>query len=145
MKSFPFYPAYQNDCGPACLKMIASFYGKDVKLIKMDNILSIYMDGCSMLDLSDAAEQIGFKALAYQGRLGFLKTIHLPAILHWQTNHFIVLFKIEADKYHIADPARGLLEISDSELMDHWGIVHDGEQMAGYALTFNVSLPSVNK
>ena len=92
----PFYKQQNaQDCGPTCLKMIAEAYGKKYDsqyLMKITNFSE--KDGVSLLDLSDAANKIGFKTLAAKTTFQKLKTCPLPCIVHLPENHFVVISKI---------------------------------------------------
>ncbi len=84
------------DCGPVSLKMIAKFYGKEFSLDKLRSITFTSKEGVSLLAISEAAEQIGFKTVG--GRLTFdklEKEALLPCIVHWNQEHFVVVYKIK--------------------------------------------------
>ncbi len=124
-KKFPFFlQPDQMDCGPTCLRMIARFYGKNFSLQKLRDISGINKDGVSLFGVSEAAEKIGFRTMGSRLSLEQLKQTELPVILHWNQNHFVVLFKIKAKKrkstYFIADPAKGIIEYDESEFSQHW-------------------------
>ncbi len=68
----------------------------------------------------NTAEKIGFKTLCFQCSVVFLSEIDLPVILHWNLNHFVVLFEIEDDFYNIADPGKGILTLSKPDFLSHW-------------------------
>lgn len=121
LKEFPFHQQiYRADCGPTCLRMVAQYYGKFFNPYKMKYISRINREGASLLDLTKTAEKIGFRATGLRIKPEFLKEIDLPVILHWDLNHFVVLFEIKNMIYCIADPSKGILEISESELLRHW-------------------------
>ena len=64
MGKFPFYKQLDiMDCGPTCLRMIAKYYGKSYTLQELRRKTSITREGVSLLDLSRAAESIGFRTL----------------------------------------------------------------------------------
>ena len=103
----------QMDCGPTCLFIICKYYKIDIAIEKLRELTEIGKEGVSMLGISDAAEQIGFKTLPVQCNIKELvDDIKLPALLHWGQNHFVVLYKIKKDRYYISDPARGLIKYS---------------------------------
>ena len=82
------------DCGPTCIRMVAKHYGRAVNIEILRNASQISKDGVSLLGIAEAAEKIGFNAkgatLTYNE---LIKDIRLPAILHWEQNHFVVLYK----------------------------------------------------
>ena len=121
MKPFPFYyQSYAGDCGPTCLKMIAEYYGKVFHPHQMKNFSKIYRRGTSLFTLTIAAGKIGLDSAGQKVNLDDLKAIELPLILHWDLHHFVVLFEILNDFYYVADPAKGVLKLKESEFMGHW-------------------------
>ncbi|MDE3250765.1 MAG: peptidase domain-containing ABC transporter, partial [Bacteroidota bacterium] len=122
---FPFFRQLDYmDCGPTCLKMIASYYGKDCSLDFLRSHSYITRSGVNLLGLSEAAEQIGLKTLAV--KIDFrqlVEEVPLPCILHWNQEHFVVLYKVKprgrlfraaAPEYKlvVADPGHGLVVIN---------------------------------
>ena len=111
----------QTDCGPACLAMIANFYGKKISLQYLREITAITKEGVSILGISKAAEIIGFETLSVKADYYELleNTNFLPCILFWNQNHFVVLIKITKNPFRktinfvIADPAFGIIKISE--------------------------------
>jgi len=118
----------QMDCGPACVKMISSHYGKNYTLDKLRNYCSISHDGVSLLGISDAFENIGFKTIG--GKLTIDQLINdapLPCVIHWEQNHFVVLHKIKKrnlfnrkTQFYIADPSSSLKKYNEKEFKNHW-------------------------
>ena len=125
--SFPFFQQYDAmDCGPTCLRMLAKYYGKDINILQLRTSAKISREGVSLLGISEAAEQIGFKTLAAKLSFTQLDTdAPLPCILHWGQNHFVVLppqnFKNKKnEKILIADPSIGLIKIDKKTFLDKW-------------------------
>lgn len=123
------------DCGPTCLKMIGKHYGKNISLQRLREISGINREGVSLLGLSDAAERIGFRTLGSKLNLCLLEKTELPVILHWNQNHFVVLYKIRKEIFYIADPAKGLIEYSTAEFLHHWSNENSGQQKIGISLS----------
>ncbi len=118
---FPFYHQYdQKDCGPTCLKIIAKHYGKTISLQELRKLSETVRTGSNLLGLSDAAESIGFKSLSVKISLEKLEEAPLPCILHWNKNHYVVLYNIKKDKFYISDPAHGRLTYTKDEFLKHW-------------------------
>ncbi len=130
MKKFSFYKQLDAmDCGPTCLRMIAKHYGKTYTLQYLREKSFITREGVSLLGVSDAAESIGMRTLAVRLPYDKLEEVPLPCIAHWRQKHFVVIYKIEKDKLHIADPAFGLVKYSSKEFIDAWGTtIVDGEK-----------------
>lgn len=138
LKPFPFYKQPdQMDCGPTCLRMIAKHYGKNFSLQKLREIAGINREGVSLLGISDAAEKIGFRSLGCRISIEQLTELELPAILHWNQNHFVVLYKVRKGIYYIADPGAGLIQFTLAELKQRWlNGLHTNEQY-GIALSLS--------
>ncbi len=73
-----------------------------------------------MLGISEAAEKLGFRTYGVRLNLEQLAEVELPCILHWNQNHFVVLYKIKKGKYFIADPATGLVSYGEKEFAGNW-------------------------
>lgn len=136
MRYFVNYLQLDNmDCGPTCLRMIAKFYGCEYSSEYLRNNTFITKEGVSMLDLSDAAEKIGFRTMGVMITLNQLRTeVPLPCILHWNHRHFVVCYKIKRDKYYIADPASKKMIYNEEELAQCWCNAKVSENKLGTAL-----------
>jgi ATP-binding cassette subfamily B protein len=121
LKKFPFYsqPDYK-DCGPACLRIIAKFYGKSIALQDLRNITETTRKGSDILSLSSASEKLYFRTLGVKLSTSVLSEATFPCILHWNKNHYVVLYKIKKGIYYISDPAHGLLKYKKAEFLKAW-------------------------
>ena len=104
---FPHYTQLDSmDCGPTCLRMIAKHYGRSYTIQNLREKSFITREGVSMLGISDAAESIG---MATQGvRITIeqlIEDVPLPCILHWNQNHFVVLYKVKRERGWRIKPA----------------------------------------
>lgn len=121
-KRFPIeYQMDSQDCGPASLKMIAKFYGKYYSLQYLRDKCGITKQGVSLLDISTGAESIGLRTLALRCSLDdVVYKVPFPAILFWNENHFIVVYR--ADKKHVwvADPMKGRVRYTHEEFAKGW-------------------------
>ena len=121
MRDFPNLKQTESkDCGPTCLKIICKYYGKTVSIQDLRAKSETTRDGSNLLNLSDAAEKIGFRTLGVKLSLKKLEEAPLPCVLHWNKEHFVVLYKIKKDKYFISDPAIGLIEYNQQEFLKFW-------------------------
>jgi ATP-binding cassette, subfamily B, bacterial len=133
------------DCGPACLAMISAAYGKKYSLQYLRDHSFISRDGVSMQGIIEAADKIGFKTVPVKMTLEKLADMHMPCILHWSKNHFVVLSKIKGKftheasergifnkriRFYLADPAHGKISIGKEAFQKSW--ISDGD--AGVAL-----------
>ncbi|TKC07331.1 peptidase domain-containing ABC transporter [Pedobacter frigoris] len=108
------------DCGPACLTMIAKHYGKFYSLQYLRDQCGITKEGVSFADISHASESIGLRSLSLKCTVDdLLLKIPLPAIIHWDNSHFVVVYKVNAEKrkIYVADPAKGYVSYSDKEFV----------------------------
>lgn len=93
LNQFPHYKQPDGkDCGPTCLKIITKYYGKTIPLQHIRALSETTRAGSSMLGLSEAAEKMGFRTLGVKLSLKDLKEAPLPCILHWNKNHYVVLY-----------------------------------------------------
>ncbi len=121
MRNFPFFKQPgSKDCGPTCLKIIAKYFGKTISIQKARNLSETQRVGSSLLGLSNASELLGFRSLGIKVSLQKLEEAPLPCILHWNKNHYVVLYKIRKGLFFISDPAYGLLKYSRKDLLNHW-------------------------
>lgn len=106
---FPIVRQYDAvDCGPACLKMIATYYGKDFSMAALRERSHITRLGVSLRGIAEAAESIGFRTTAVRINFeGLRREAPFPSIVHWDQNHFVVVYKIKKDKIFVADPNFG--------------------------------------
>ncbi|WP_264552637.1 peptidase domain-containing ABC transporter [Flavobacterium sp. N2038] len=136
MKKFTNYKqADYKDCGPTCLKIIAKHYGKTINIQELRDISETTREGSNLLFLSDAAEKIGFRTLGVKLSAERLEEAPLPCILHWNKNHYVVLYKIKKGIYYISDPAFGLIEYNQQDFLKFWiGNNADDQTKEGIAL-----------
>lgn len=120
--SFPI--TFQHDsmqCGIACLQMICKHFGREYSLDFLSKLCFATNEGVSLLGIDDAANKLGLKTLCVKASMDELDKISLPAILHWNQKHFVVLYKIKKGrKYYIADPGKGLTTHTNKEMQEHW-------------------------
>jgi ATP-binding cassette subfamily B protein len=117
----------QMDCGPACLAMVSSNYGKNYSLNYLRNNSFLAKDGVSLAGITEAAGIIGMETVAAKLSLSKLKKEGLlPSIVHWNQNHFVVLKDIKKnffsrkDIYKVADPAHGFIELNEDNFKKSW-------------------------
>ncbi|MGQ3679024.1 peptidase domain-containing ABC transporter [Tenacibaculum discolor] len=121
MKKFPNYKQTEaKDCGPTCIKIIAKHYGKTINTQQLRKLSETTREGSSLLGLSEAVESIGFKSLGIKLAFNKLKEAPFPCIVHWNKNHYVVLYKIKKDTVYISDPAHGLITFTKEEFIQHW-------------------------
>lgn len=112
------------ECGLACMAMIARFHGHDVDLNGLRQRFPLSLAGASLKSIMGIADQLGFSTRALRVELPAIGKVHLPAILHWDLNHFVVLRSASARGITVHDPAFGLRDLSIAEFSRHFtGVV----------------------
>lgn len=144
MKLFDTFTFYrQHDamqCGITCLKMVCKYYGREYSLDELSKLCSTSRAGVTLLGINEAASELGFRTFCGKPTIEQLTEAPLPAILHWNQNHFVVLYKVKKlrngkHRYYIADPGRDLLCYTDEEMQDYWAVVKTlGDYDRGVAL-----------
>ncbi|MGJ1411952.1 peptidase domain-containing ABC transporter [Sphingobacterium thalpophilum] len=121
LKKFPHYKQMDMmDCGATCLRMVFKYYGQSVSIHKIRKLCQTTKYGVNMFGISEAAEKLGFRTYGVQLNLEQLGEVELPCILHWNQNHFVVLYKIRKGRYYISDPATGLVSYGEKEFAKNW-------------------------
>ena len=119
----------------ACLQIICKYYRKRVSSAFFSKVVSVSKNGASLLAIYDVANKIGFHTIG--GRVG-IKTLSsslLPCILHWNQNHFVVLYKVwKGKKFYVADPGKGLVKYNLEEFKSHWISTRSNGEEKGIAM-----------
>lgn len=115
---------HQHDsmqCGVACLQMVCSYFGIDYSLEEISKICFATRHGVSLLGINESANALGLKTNCVRAVVDELEKNSLPAILHWDQNHFVVLYKVKGGKkFYIADPGKGFVTYTLNEFVQHW-------------------------
>lgn len=107
-------------CGFACLQMICKYYGKESFPIGQYSSHVTSQEVVSLLSLEHIAQSLGFSTLCARANVSALVEKAQPCILHWNQNHFVVLYKVRGEKCYIADPGKGFVTYSLEEFKSHW-------------------------
>jgi ATP-binding cassette, subfamily C, bacterial len=113
----------EEDCGAACLASIAKYHGRIWTIGRIRAAVGTGQLGTTLLGLWRGAEVLGFKARAGQADADLIDDINdlpLPAIVHWQGYHYVVLYGQKGRKFAIGDPAVGMRYIDRQELLANW-------------------------
>jgi ATP-binding cassette subfamily B protein len=122
---FPFYKQLNEmDCGPTCLRMITKHYGKHYNADTLRRHSGFNKSGVNLLGISETAEKLGFTTQGAKIPFEKLLTAPLPAVLHWEQNHFVVLIALNNRSARVADPAQGIMSYSLEAFKAHW-MPHD--------------------
>lgn len=122
MRNFQFYPQHDSmQCGIACLQMICKYYHKEYTSKRLAEYCFATTEGVSLLGISEAAGKLGLHTICGKVTLQQMQRVTLPCILHWNQNHFVVLYKIRRGKsFYIADPGKGKIRYTKEEFKSHW-------------------------
>ena len=109
-----------TECGLACLTMIGRYHGHDIDLNVLRKRHLISMTGASLKSIMAIAGTLQLAARPLKVELDQLHKLQLPAILHWDLNHYVVLKSVKGDKVQIVDPGIGLRVMKLSKVSDHF-------------------------
>lgn len=125
-KRYPFFEQQSaSDCGVACLVMIGRYWGKSFSINRLRDLANVNRIGVSLRGLASAAESIGFASRPVKASLDKLAQQPLPAIAHWEGNHYIVVYEITKKQVIVGDPAIGQRTLTHHQFQADW---------TGYAL-----------
>jgi len=108
------------ECGLACLTMVSKYYGHDVDLNGMRARHPVSMKGASLETIMNLAGQMSLGTRALRLDMHEMEQLQLPAILHWDLNHFVVLKSVKGDRIVIHDPASGERRMTLKQASDHF-------------------------
>ena len=115
---------FQHDsmqCGIACLQMVCKYFGREYSLDSLSKLCFATTEGVSMLGINEAANTLGLHTISARVTTTMLGKAPLPSILHWDQNHFVVLYKVKkGKKFYVADPGKGLVTYGLDEFKQHW-------------------------
>ena len=121
----------EMDCGAASLGMICRHFGRKVSLARIRQLCHTATDGTSLKAITRAASELGLAARALKVSLRNLPMMPLPAIVHWEGNHWIVLHDVNEQFVRVADPALGPRKLPRREFEAKW---------TGYAALFDYTI-----
>jgi ATP-binding cassette subfamily B protein RaxB len=108
------------ECGLACLAMVASFHGYRTDLASLRRKHSISLKGTTLAHLIQIGSQMKLASRPVKLELTDLNKLRLPAILHWDFNHFVVLTAVSNHWVIVQDPALGTRRLSSAEVSKHF-------------------------
>ncbi|NDJ24510.1 ATP-binding cassette domain-containing protein [Nostoc sp. B(2019)] len=121
MRRYPFFAQHSaSDCGAACLVMVSRYWGKRFSVNRLRDIANVDRNGASLRGLLAAAESIGFTTRPVKASIQQLAKQKLPAIVHWEGKHYIVVYEITPKRVIVADPAIGQRNLSHAEFKANW-------------------------
>ncbi|CAM3982108.1 ATP-binding cassette, subfamily B [Pedobacter westerhofensis] len=132
MRNFPHYSQFDSiDCGPGCLQIISKFYGREYSLNLLRSLSNVGREGVSVLGICRAAEKLGFNSTPVKISFAdFASRVQLPCIVHWQQNHFLVVYKITSKYVYLSDPGSSRQKVTVAAFLKNWiSDVEDNEKI----------------
>ncbi len=114
------YQIDEMDCGAACLAMVCRHYGRAVSLARIRQLVHTSLDGSSLRALCQAASELGLAARSVKASPRNFDRMPLPAIIHWEGNHWVVLYDVNETHAWLVDPAFGHVKVTRAELLEKW-------------------------
>lgn len=110
-----------SDCGITCIRIITKYYGREFPLKMLRSLCDTSKIGVSLSDIVNCAKSIGLESTPIMVSSEEVYRMPLPAILHWEQNHYVVLYKIDKkNKFYIADPAQGKVSFEADDFFNYW-------------------------
>ena len=116
----PLLQSEGAECGLACLAMIANHHGHRVNLPGLRQRYPTSIKGATLENLMAIASDLELAPRAVRLDLDELDKLQMPALLHWDLNHFVVIEELKGDRATILDPASGRRSLSMRELDRHF-------------------------
>ncbi|WKE65631.1 peptidase domain-containing ABC transporter [Gallaecimonas kandeliae] len=129
------YQTEASTCGLACLAMVMQHHGKPVTITAIQESYPVSLKGITLKQVVSIANQYQLVSRPVKCDVEGLERIRLPAILHWDFNHFVVLKKIKNGRYYIHDPALGVRCLKQDEFARHFtGVVVEIQPGSDFSL-----------
>ena len=136
-----------HECILACIAMVSGYFGQNVGLSNLRTRFPDLSRGGTLRDMIEIARQLDLGGRALRVDVDAIENLKLPAVLHWNFNHFVVLERVEKGKYVIADPAFGRHTLSAATFSRHYtGVALELTPLAGFGLhrDGDTTKPSLN-
>lgn len=108
------------ECGLACLAMVATYYGLKTDLATLRRRYAASLQGMTLKNVIDVAGRMDFTSRPIKVPLDMIAQVKLPAILHWDMNHFVVLKSVSRGRLVVHDPAFGERVFNRDEFSQHF-------------------------
>lgn len=119
-----------SDCGITCVRIVARYWGKRISTDYLRGLCDMSRLGVTIGDVVSAFKDLGMESVAVNVRAEEVARMPLPAVLCWEQKHFVVLYRVKGDKFHVVDPARGKMTFMAEEFYRCW----HGESDKGVAV-----------
>ena len=129
IRKFPhLWQVDEMDCGAASLAMVCRYYGRAVSLARIRQLVHTGLDGTSLRAICQGADELGLAARGVKASAANLEQMPLPAIVHYQGNHWVVLYDVTSQHVRISDPGVGRRRLTREAFEERW---------SGYAALFD--------
>jgi HlyB family type I secretion system ABC transporter len=118
----------EMDCGAACLAMVTRGFGRRVSLARIRQLINTGLDGTSLRSICRAGEELGLATRSVKSSSQHLSKMPVPAIVHWDEYHWIVMTGVTRRHVSVVDPAAGRRRYTRAEFEKKW---------TGYAALFD--------
>jgi ABC-type bacteriocin/lantibiotic exporter with double-glycine peptidase domain/CRP-like cAMP-binding protein len=121
IRRFPLvYQLDEMDCGAACLAMVTRHFGRAVSIGHIRDTVGVSADGTSLLGITEGAKSLGLAASSIKASKSRLDDLPLPAVAHFDGNHWVVVHDVDRRRVRVADPAIGLRRMKREEFEQKW-------------------------
>lgn len=103
------------ECGAACIAMILNYYGHAASISQVLERCGVGRDGLTALEIVKAARLYGLRTRAVSLDLEDFRFVTLPAIIHWEFNHFLIVERWSRTRVDVIDPALGRRTLTPAE------------------------------
>jgi ATP-binding cassette subfamily B protein len=110
----------EADCGAACVAAVCRYFGRRVSLARVREAVHTGSSGTSLLGIARGGAELGLATRTIKASPSRLDELPLPAIVHWEGNHWVVLYDTDPKHVRVADPARGLRRLHRDEFLEKW-------------------------
>jgi len=118
----------EMDCGATSLAIVCRYFGKAISLARIRQLVHTGLDGASLRAICEGANELGLAARAVKASPDNLDQIPLPAVVHWDGNHWVVLYGVAPDHVRVSDPGVGKRKVPRKVFLEKW---------TGYAALFD--------
>lgn len=127
-----FQQCYSSDCGQTCVRMIARHFGRDIDYSYICSLADSDRMGLTISEIGTLLKKLNFDSVAVNIPVSVLDKMPLPAILYWNQNHYVVLYKIDRKKeiYYIADPSLGKVKYRKSDFLRKFATSSESQGLA---------------
>jgi HlyB family type I secretion system ABC transporter len=118
----------EMDCGATSLAIVCRYFGKAISLARIRQLVHTGLDGASLRAICEGANELGLAARAIKASADNLDQMPLPAVVHWEGNHWVVLYGVAPDHVRVSDPGVGKRKVPRKVFLEKW---------TGYAALFD--------